>query len=312
MKNVNKVIMNSLLGGVIAMGFGATGAFADEAKTTATEQASSATQPANVVITRVNDTAPAVVPGNPFYFLKLFVEKIEVILKTGDTEKAKLLATQVKERLSEASVLFDEGKTDLAMETLNKALLTQDQAVETAGAPEAVVKPAVTIERVGASATGHADDEDKDEDKDEAADHEKADQDELEQQLRHNIEALTKALEHVKNPTARAALARNIEKTLAKAQKAAERSEEADDATASGVTITVVGKEQATDDDRDDDHERTAAKAEDKSAREQAKAAKKGAHEQAMAEKKAAHEQAKAEHKQEDRKQEDRKQGNHK
>lgn len=310
MKNVNKAIVNGLLGSVIALGFGTTGAFADEAKTTATEQATTA-QPANVVITKVNEAPPALVPGNPFYFLKLFVEKIEVILKTGDTAKAKLLATQVKERLSEASVLFDQGQTDLAMETLNKALLTQDQAVETAGDPEVAAKPAVTIEKVESSATGDDEDEDKDEHEDEDKDAGNADHDELEKQLRHNIEALTKALEHVKNPTARAALARNIERTLAKAQKAAGLSEEAEDATASEVTIAVVGKEQATDDDRDndrdDDQQRTAARAEEKAAREQAKDAKKSAHEQAMAAKKAAHEQEKAE-----RKQDDRKQGNHK
>lgn len=297
MNNKYKWIMNSLLAGVIAMGFGTTGAYADEANTSATTQQSTVT-PTTIDATTVDKaTAPALVPGDLFYFLKMFVETIQVVLMDNDIDKAKMLAVQAEERVNEASALFADGKTDLAMKTLNKAFITQNQAVE--------IVP-VTDDANAA----HDGDDNKDEDDDHEG--EKKDAEELESQLQHNIEALTKALEHVKNPTARAALNRNIEKLLDKALKAEDLAEVADDAEASiNVTVTVSDKEHATDDDHDDDHDdkigtetdkaaakaaHEQAKAAKKAAHEQAKAAKKAAHEQAKAAKKAAHEQAKAKH----------------
>ncbi|WP_027087456.1 hypothetical protein [Cohnella panacarvi] len=226
-----KVMMNSLLGGAIAMGFGTTGAYADDGKANATTEQATVTISANAGST-TSDTIPVLVPGHPFYILKIFIETIEVALKTEEV------------------TINDVSEKDVTVIDTKAASEAASKVEDNARPMEPVV---------------------------------------FELRLKHNIEALTKALEYVKNPTARAALTRNIERSLEKAIKGGgvSEEEEVDDEQASVEARseqTQAGKKAA----------REQTKAAEKAAHEQAKAAKKAAREQAKAAKKAAHEQAKA------------------
>jgi len=254
MRQWNKVVMNSLLGGVIAMGVGTSGAYADDGKATATKEQATVTISANGTTT--SERVPAILAGHPFYILKIIIENIEVVLKPD-------------------AVTVDDTteKVDTAKQVT--VIDTKDDATEQADTAKQVTvidtKDASEAARSAENEANLAEAVDKDEDNVIT----------FELRLKHNIEALMNALEHVKNPTARAALTRNIEKSLEKSLVVGELSVEVE---AGHGEQAKVAKKAA--------HEQ--AKAEKKAAHEQSKAAKKAAHEQAKAAKKAAHEQAKA------------------
>lgn len=157
---------------------------------------------------------PTVLPGDFFYFVKTALEKIKLALTFDDEKEAKLLASYATERLGEAEALFINGNEDKALETIKNAITYLESAEET------VEKDTIVDEQ----ATSEIDKEVKEEvihdeskrstvttttEKEESLK-------EVEKLISQNIIALTAALEKVKNPTAKAALQKNIDKSYAK------------------------------------------------------------------------------------------------
>jgi colicin import membrane protein len=122
-KSIDKLIINGLLSGVLAMGLGTATAFASDGDTGAA--AGSATP----VSATVQQSQVLILPGDFFYFLKTFMEKAEIVLTVDDVQQAKLMTLFTQERIREADVLFAEGKPALAVVTLHKALDDQEQVM---------------------------------------------------------------------------------------------------------------------------------------------------------------------------------------
>ncbi|OPJ56462.1 DUF5667 domain-containing protein [Alkalithermobacter paradoxus] len=149
-------------------------------------------------------------PGDIFYLFKILTEKIRMALTFDDVQKAKLLIEFTEERIKEAEELFINGDEELAYETLERALKHQDLALEYS---------------------------EKIEEKEEEIQQDIDNQDNtVESRISTNILALTKAMERVKNPKAKQALARNIER----ATRRMERLNLADE----GANIEVNGIEE--------------------------------------------------------------------
>jgi hypothetical protein len=172
--------------------------------------------------------APKLVPGDFFYFAKLAIEKIKLILTTDDVKEAALLATFASERLAEAESLFNEGKEDLAIKTIQEALegmkvadsVVEDEKATTVEGEKVEIEDQTKTDSDVATVPT----EDTTTDKvaapivDESTTDEEA-VEEVKEILSQNIIALTAAMEKVKNPVAKAALQRNIEKSYAKLEK---------------------------------------------------------------------------------------------
>ncbi|MGD7022574.1 DUF5667 domain-containing protein [Rossellomorea vietnamensis] len=159
--------------------------------------------------------SPSLLPGDFFYFAKVVLEKIQLAFTADDVKEAKLLAGFAAERLSEALALLEEGEEEKAIEMIEKAL----QGIE--DADKDVDEPAELEAE---------EDRQKDEVTENAGQGEEAESDdtlvELEEIMARNIIALKAAMEKVKNPTAKAALKKNIGKSYAKlAEKIAESAE---------------------------------------------------------------------------------------
>lgn len=194
--------------------------------TATTEEASDTDAPA------VEDgtEAPSLVPGDLFYFVKIAFEKIQLAFTFDDVKEAKLLAEFSAERLAEAEALFAQGKEKEALETIKKSLeylegsenqLGEEATEETTSDEQNVVEEDTT-----ASGEETAANEDNAASVEENATGEKSEDNideegtkEVKALISQNIIALTAAMEKVKNPTAKAALKRNIEKSYAKLAK---------------------------------------------------------------------------------------------
>jgi hypothetical protein len=174
--------------------------------------------------TDVEVQKPTLLPGHFFYFAKLSIEKIKLILTTDDVKEAELFAKFASERLAEAEVLFADGKEALAIETIEVAL--EDIKV----ANNVVVKqiePTPDNEKTDVNnAPTNEDAQTKDEvttDPNlptvEAPSEEEKVVNEIEEILSQNIIALTAAMEKVQNPVAKAALQKNIAKSYTKLEK---------------------------------------------------------------------------------------------
>jgi hypothetical protein len=172
--------------------------------------------------TQTNE-APSLVPGDFFYFLKVTIEKIKLFLTIDDVAEAELLAKFASERLAEAEVLLAEGEDKQASEILKKAIEDMDLAGNVVEAPkkeeELPQQPAAEVITTEVTPT-----ENKIENQTEAAQSQAAaptneNAEQVEEILAQNIIALTAAMEKVKNPVAKAALQKNIEKSLAKLDK---------------------------------------------------------------------------------------------
>ncbi|CEG26588.1 DUF5667 domain-containing protein [Bacillus sp. B-jedd] len=176
---------------------------------------------------QVNDDAekPALVPGDFFYFVKIALEKIRLAITFDHDMEAELLAGYAAERLAEAEELFNAGEEDRAVETIKSAIAYLNDYDKKAEDEESKEEPAVGEE------SGQPSDEEKPADEvqkdDEVADEQqpadeeavvKDDEDatDSEQVVRQNIIALKAAMEKVKNPTAKAMLQKNIDKTYKK------------------------------------------------------------------------------------------------
>ncbi|MBY0120952.1 DUF5667 domain-containing protein [Bacillus sp. S/N-304-OC-R1] len=205
---------------------------------------------------------PSLVPGNFFYFAKIAIEKIKLALTFDDKKEAKLLAEYAAERLAESEALFADGKEDQAVEVIDKALETltkaEDKTVNNHQKGTAKDEPTVEeTENKEQNGEKIAVTEETSKDKDNADDEVTVDQpaDEMEGLISQNIIALKAALEKVKNPVAKAALQKNIDKSYARLAKKLEKlnhkhelKKEAELATKEEVSDEQVSKEDNQDD----------------------------------------------------------------
>lgn len=280
-----KLITNTILSAVLAMGIGTTSAFANETQTAAPESTAAAPVTGSIgtsVTTTTQDSALSELPADFFYVFKTIVIKIEIALTDDQVKQAKLHSVITQERIKRAEVLIIEGKTDLAVETLQQSVAEQDQEIE----------------------------ESLQSDKNENSD-------EIQKQLRDHIEALTIVMAKVKNPKAKAALAKNINKSKAKLLITIGQPVEPA-APTTGVTKVEVQLQakpvkteeiEADDENDDDDHEQYKDEDENddedsddkdearKAIHEKMKSERKAAHEQYKHDRKISHEQSKKEHK---------------
>lgn len=205
-KEMNKITKSTLalvLAGTFT--FSTTNAFANESDAKTNEEAYQTIELPNNVTkdTKVNNlnedaskenneelnktAAPSLVPGNFFYFAKITIEKIKLAFTFNQEKEAKILAEYAAERLSEADVLFKNGKEQEATELIEKAIENMSNVDK--GEVDVVV-----------------------DDKEDSLN-------EVNELLSQNIIALKAALEKIKNPVAKAALQKNIEKSYAKLAK---------------------------------------------------------------------------------------------
>lgn len=186
---------------------------------------------------------PSLLPGDFFYFTKMVLEKIKLSLTFDDVKEAELLSKFATERMAEAEALLAEGKEDLAIEAIKKAMkdmevvgdLVDDENSAGKTSEDSKVGATEEVKPDGAAegTTNSTTEEVKPDGAAEGATNGTTDEletdkttlDEIEKSMRYNIIALTAALEKVKNPVAKAALERNIEKTYEKIAKQLEKLE---------------------------------------------------------------------------------------
>lgn len=240
MKNTKKKVMALATAGLIV--FSATTAFANEGSddlglevitetnTNDDTNLENTTSEENEVVTE----EPAVLPGSIFYFVKTAFEKIRLALTFEDAKEAKLLATYAKERLEEAEALLKDGQEDKALQTIYDALTNLENAESMVDEEKTDEEAAETDEPVTEenqdtkeSTTEEKDDEKNSVDETTSTESEKSSEeeklDDVEKLISQNIIALTTALEKVKNPAAKVALQRNIEKSYAKLARKMEK-----------------------------------------------------------------------------------------
>jgi hypothetical protein len=176
--------------------------------------------------------APSIVPGDFFYFAKLALEKVKLAFTLDESKEAKLIAVYAAERLAEAEALFQEGQEEKSVEAIQKAIEMmnsfEDKMSEEAVKEDAADQPADDADPAETDAN-HDSDTDADTSKEETADGTTSDEKaikEIKEMMSQNIAALSSALERVKNPKAKAALQKNIDKSYAKlAEKLAKHEE---------------------------------------------------------------------------------------
>lgn len=242
MNNTKKKVMALATAGLIV--FSTTTAFANEGSedlglevvtetnTNVDTELENTTNEENEVATE----EPAVLPGSIFYFVKTAFEKIRLALTFEDAKEAELLATYAQERLKEAEALFKDGQEDKALQTIYDALKnlqnademvdeekTDEESTETAELvteeSQDTQEPADT-EETTTDETNTVEETDSTE-SEEIIENEKLD--DVEKLISQNIIALKAALEKVKNPAAKVALQRNIEKSYAKLARKMEK-----------------------------------------------------------------------------------------
>lgn len=181
------------------------------------------------------EATPTLLPGDFFYFVKTTLEKIKLALTIDDVEEAKLLATYSAERLAEAEALFASGEQDKALEAIKNALdylenadknTVDDGRHEAEEEIESSIKDPIELEET-------ATEEDESTEKDDSTE-------EVEKIISQNIIALTAALEKVKNPVAKAALQRNIEKSYAKLEKKIAKYKDVDEEDKIEKTMPII------------------------------------------------------------------------
>lgn len=183
--------------------------------------------------------APSLLPGDFFYFAKLAIEKIHLAFTMDDAKEAKLLAGYAAERLAEVEELFKDGKQEEAIEALNKAIEMMQKS-ENQWSDDELEKDSTDGESVE-SESEKSDDSKVEEEtdnttsedalKEEAtSDDEKieenTDDNAMEEMMAQNILSLKANMEKVKNPKAKAALLKNIEKSYLKLAEKLDRLEE--------------------------------------------------------------------------------------
>lgn len=192
----------------------------------------SGTNPAANTTAQTTQTqdSPSLLPGDFFYFAKTAFEKIQLALTFDDVKEAKLLAGFASERLAEAHALFASGDQETAIKTINQALKEMKDA-------DTIVDSQKTTDQVNNDQketdqqSSNTDETKKGNEQsnpdqiktDDQTNSETSKDDQevsaVKDTLTHNIVALNAAMEKVKNPVAKAALQRNIDKTYAKLAK---------------------------------------------------------------------------------------------
>lgn len=187
---------------------------------------------------------PTLLPGDFFYFAKIAIEKIKLAFTFDDVKQAELLATYTTARLAEIEVLLSEGKETMALETMEKALQYIEQISEHVEGEAEDNNDSVVEEETGVNGEGATMEEDAtndeglveetenppteptedeqvivDEGDEDQVDEDNGSADTIGQHVARNIIALQAAMERVKNPVAKAALQKNIDKSYAKLAK---------------------------------------------------------------------------------------------
>lgn len=197
--------------------------------TTSTDTTGATTSDTNSVDQTQNQQTPSLLPGDFFYFAKIALEKIQLAFTFDDMKEAKLLSDFASERLAEAQALFQKGNQDEAIKTIQSALENMKDANN------------ITDQKDNSSDEVKNNDQSDNQKSDDTKTNDQASQGQVNTNdpapqtngtattdeglkdvndaLAHNIVALKAALEHVKNPVARAALEKNIEKSYAKLAK---------------------------------------------------------------------------------------------
>ncbi|GAA0489877.1 hypothetical protein GCM10008986_14730 [Salinibacillus aidingensis] len=188
---------------------------------------------------------PGLVPGDFFYFVEAIAEKVQLALTFDDTAKAELISQFANERIAEANALFDAGDTDGAIQLLNQALENQELALDYVADDELADGTAQEEEApTDGTNTGIMPSKDEEQPEDETV-HEETEtedpaaelRDELESHFSRNMTALLLAMEKVENPTAKAALAKNVEKTFARMEKRAGKARAIENGIANKVPV---------------------------------------------------------------------------
>lgn len=188
----------------------------------------------------LEETNPSLIPGDFFYFAKIALEKIRLAFTLDDAKEAELLATYASERLAEASALFAEGKEDDALKVIEAAVEYMETSQDIVDEQSSTTEETMTEEETESDVVEETDPETEVEpetsleDENEELDEENVPEEEtsenpfeeIENVLRQNIVALTAAMNKVENPTAKAALQKNIDKTYAKMAKKLAKLEE--------------------------------------------------------------------------------------
>jgi hypothetical protein len=159
---------------------------------------------------------PSLIPGDFFYFVKMITEKIRLAVTFDEFKEAQLLADFAAERIAEANILLEDGKTEEAAQLLKEAISIQDQAGEKL--PETSVKAETSIETVGTKVESVELTE-----VNEAAETENV----VQSKLANNIDSLLIVLEKVENEKAQQAILKNIQKSFEKLDKKLKKLEEA-------------------------------------------------------------------------------------
>lgn len=197
---------------------------------------------------------PGLVPDDFFYFVEVVAEKVQLALTFGDTAKAELISQFANERIAEANAMFEAGDTDGAIELLNRALESQELALDyvteeeeaDSTSPEEDLSPEETEGETAPVEDGDVAGEEEKEGNSTSEVRE-----ELQSQFSQNITALLLAMEKVDNPKAKAALAKNVEKAYAKMEKRLGKMKEIEERLASAVPVDE-DVEDLRDDIRDD------------------------------------------------------------
>ena len=182
--------------------------------------------------------APSLLPGDFFYFAKLAIEKIHLAFTMDDAKEAKLLAGYAAERLAEVEELFKDGKQEEAIEALNKAIEMMQKS-ENQWSDDELEKDSTDGESVESDSEKNDDSKVEEETdnttsedalKEEAtSDDEKSeentDDNAMKEMMAQNILSLKANMEKVKNPKAKAALLKNIEKSYLKLAEKLDRLE---------------------------------------------------------------------------------------
>lgn len=162
--------------------------------------------------------------GQMFNFLDSLTQHFKLALEQDDMEKAKLYAEYGQKRIAEAKALLEEGKDKEAAELLEQATKAMEKAEELSQDEKEEELASDENEEDSNKESNEdteSDEEQSEEKSDEDTESNEAEEDqsedenaELEAKLGQNVISLKLAMEKVKNPVAKQALQRNIEKSL--------------------------------------------------------------------------------------------------
>ncbi|QHS21499.1 hypothetical protein GWK91_00345 [Virgibacillus sp. MSP4-1] len=240
-----KIILGGVLVTSIMLGGAMSPAFAAEVPSSET-MPEEAGETAEGTTQDISMDDPGLVPGDFFYFVETIAEKVQLALTFEDTAKAELISKFANERIAEANSLFDAGDTDGAIQLLNQALGNQELALDYVADDELADGTAQEEEAPDAGMnTGIMPSEDDSEQPENETVREETETEdpvaelryELESHFSRNMTALLLAMEKVENPTAKAALAKNVEKTYARMEKRAGKAKAIENGIANKVPV---------------------------------------------------------------------------